>query len=41
VRAYLAVRAEPGETFLHTVRRTGLAPFKTALYENEGAQDAA
>jgi sulfite reductase (NADPH) hemoprotein beta-component len=41
VRAYLAVRAEPGETFLHTVRRTGLAPFKAALYENEGAQDAA
>jgi sulfite reductase (NADPH) hemoprotein beta-component len=41
VRAYLAVRAEPGETFLHTVRRTGLAPFKAALYDTEGAQDAA
>ena len=41
VRAYLEVRSEPSETFLHTVRRVGLGPFKTALYETEGAKDAA
>ncbi|MBL4927729.1 nitrite/sulfite reductase [Fuscibacter oryzae] len=41
VRAYLEIRSEPAETFLQTVRRAGLGPFKTALYETEGAQDAA
>lgn len=41
VRAYLDVRSEPSETFLQTVRRAGLGPFKTALYETEGAKDAA
>jgi sulfite reductase (NADPH) hemoprotein beta-component len=41
VRAYLSVRQSPEETFLETFRRTGIAPFKTALYDEEGAQDAA
>ena len=41
VRAYLTVRQSPEETFLETFRRTGIAPFKTALYDEEGAQDAA
>ncbi len=41
VRAYLTLRAEPGETFLVAVRRLGLDPFKTALYGAEGSQDAA
>ncbi len=41
VTAYLALRSEPAETFLMAVRRAGLAPFKTALYGAEGAQDAA
>ena len=41
VRAYLALRLEPGETFLDAVRRVGLDPFKTALYGSEGTQDAA
>ena len=41
VRAYLDVRSEPSETFLQTYRRLGIAPFKAALYEAEGAQDAA
>ena len=41
VRAYLAVRNEATETFLQTYRRTGMAPFKTALYGADGAQDAA
>ena len=41
VRAYLALRLEPGETFLLAVRRLGLDPFKTALYGSEGTQDAA
>ena len=41
VRAYLEIRAEPAETFLQTVRRAGLGPFKTALYETEGEKDAA
>ena len=41
VRAYLDLRAEPAETFLMAVRRLGLDPFKAALYETEGAQDAA
>lgn len=41
VRAYLTIRSEASETFLQTVRRVGLEPFKAALYENEGARDAA
>ncbi|GAB1479569.1 nitrite/sulfite reductase [Paracoccaceae bacterium] len=41
VRAYLALRLEPGETFLNAVRRLGLDPFKAALYGSEGTQDAA
>ncbi|MEF3047432.1 nitrite/sulfite reductase [Pseudotabrizicola sp. L79] len=41
VRAYLELRSEPAETFLHTVRRLGLDPFKAALYGQEGARDAA
>ena len=41
VRAYLSVRQSPEETFLETFRRTGIAPFKAALYDEEGAQDAA
>ena len=32
LHAYLALRTGPGETFLHTWRRIGLAPFKEALY---------
>ncbi len=38
--AYLELRLEPAETFAQTVKRLGLTPFKTALYETE-AQDAA
>jgi sulfite reductase (NADPH) hemoprotein beta-component len=41
VRAYLQLRAGPGETFLLAVRRLGLDPFKAALYETEGTKDAA
>ena len=41
VRAYLKLRSEPAETFLQTVRRLGLDPFKAALYGSEGARDAA
>ncbi|AXQ92601.1 nitrite/sulfite reductase [Cereibacter azotoformans] len=41
VRAYLRVRSGPSETFLETVRRLGHAPFKAALYDAEGAKDAA
>ncbi|PZQ99963.1 MAG: sulfite reductase [Cereibacter sphaeroides] len=41
VGAYLSVRETPEETFLETFRRTGMAPFKAALYSEEGAQDAA
>ncbi len=32
VDAYLAIRANEDETFLETYRRTGMAPFKAALY---------
>ncbi len=35
VDTYLAVRAEPGETFLAAYRRLGAAPFKEALYGGE------
>lgn len=41
VRAYLSVRESPEETFLQTFRRLGMTPFKAALYDSEGAQDAA
>ena len=41
VRAYLDLRQEPGETFLDAYRRVGAAPFKAALYDTEGEQDAA
>jgi sulfite reductase (NADPH) hemoprotein beta-component len=41
LRAYLAVRLHAEETFLETYRRTGFAPFKTALYGAEGGRDAA
>ena len=41
IHAYLEIRLSPEETFLETYRRTGMAPFKAALYPEEGAQDAA
>jgi sulfite reductase (NADPH) hemoprotein beta-component len=41
LRAYLTLRLEPSETFLQAFRRVGMEPFKTALYEAEGQQDAA
>ncbi|MFT4150473.1 MAG: nitrite/sulfite reductase [Paracoccaceae bacterium] len=41
VRAYLEVREAPEETFLDAYRRLGPAPFKAALYPEEGAKDAA
>ena len=41
VRAYLDLRADPGERFLDTYRRVGVAPFKAALYPNEEAANAA
>jgi sulfite reductase (NADPH) hemoprotein beta-component len=41
ITAYLAIRQSPRETFLETFRRTGMDPFKAALYPDEGAQDAA
>lgn len=41
IHAYLEIRLSPGETFLETYRRLGMAPFKAALYPGEGAQDAA
>jgi sulfite reductase (NADPH) hemoprotein beta-component len=39
--AYLKVRTSPEETFLETYRRTGMPPFKAALYGSEGGRDAA
>jgi sulfite reductase (NADPH) hemoprotein beta-component len=41
LRAYLALRAEPTETFLTAFRRVGMEPFKAALYGAEGEKDAA
>jgi sulfite reductase (NADPH) hemoprotein beta-component len=41
VRAYLAVRADPAESFIDTFRRLGAAPFKSALYPEEATRDAA
>ncbi|MDK3072034.1 nitrite/sulfite reductase [Sedimentitalea sp. JM2-8] len=40
VQAYLDLRTEPAETFLQTYRRTGLAPFKSALYPEARAHAA-
>jgi sulfite reductase (NADPH) hemoprotein beta-component len=33
VAAYLDLRTDPGEPFLRTYRRVGMAPFKSALYD--------
>ncbi|MDP3960117.1 MAG: nitrite/sulfite reductase [Pseudorhodobacter sp.] len=41
IAAYLGLRHSRDETFLATYRRLGLAPFKAALYQGEGARDAA
>jgi sulfite reductase (NADPH) hemoprotein beta-component len=41
LRAYLALRTEPSETFLHAFKRVGMEPFKAALYDQDAAQDAA
>ena len=43
VRTYLAVRSSADETFLETYRRTGMEPFKAALYppKEEAKADAA
>jgi sulfite reductase (NADPH) hemoprotein beta-component len=39
--AYLGLRQDRSETFLQAYRRTGIAPFKAALYDQTGARDAA
>ena len=41
LRAYLALRTEPSETFLQAYKRVGMEPFKAALYGTEGEKDAA
>jgi sulfite reductase (NADPH) hemoprotein beta-component len=41
LRAYLTLRTHQEETFLDTFRRVGMDPFKVALYQTEGAQNAA
>jgi sulfite reductase (NADPH) hemoprotein beta-component len=41
LRAYLDLRLEPSETFLHAFKRVGMEPFKAALYGAEGEKDAA
>ena len=41
LRAYLGLRQAPSETFLEAYRRVGFAPFKTALYGDEGGRNAA
>ncbi|SNR28215.1 nitrite/sulfite reductase [Puniceibacterium sediminis] len=42
VNTYLEIRESREETFIETFRRTGMAPFKAALYpEKEAARDAA
>jgi sulfite reductase (NADPH) hemoprotein beta-component len=41
VMAYLGLRQDRSETFLQAYRRTGIAPFKAALYDQTGARDAA
>ncbi|MFK7870369.1 MAG: nitrite/sulfite reductase [Roseobacter sp.] len=40
VLAYLDLRSAPAETFLETYQRTGLAPFKAALYPEAQANAA-
>ncbi len=40
IAAYLHHRDSPAETFLQAYRRLGMAPFKTALYEQEAAYAA-
>jgi sulfite reductase (NADPH) hemoprotein beta-component len=37
----LTLRTSKEETFLETYRRTGIDPFKAALYEGKDTQDAA
>ncbi|MBC7165594.1 MAG: nitrite/sulfite reductase [Roseovarius sp.] len=39
--AYLDLREGPEETFLETYNRVGMAPFKSALYDQEGRAHAA
>ncbi|MGO4908208.1 nitrite/sulfite reductase [Pseudorhodobacter sp. W20_MBD10_FR17] len=41
IAAYLDQRNDASETFLQAYRRLGLAPFKAALYPDEGKRDAA
>ena len=41
LRVYLGLRQAPSETFLDAYRRVGFAPFKTALYGDEGGRSAA
>ena len=41
VEAYLTLRATSEETFLETYRRLGLTPFKSALYPEKEAANAA
>ncbi len=41
LRAYLALRDHADEPFISTYRRLGAAPFKAALYPEEGARHAA
>ncbi|MDG3040368.1 nitrite/sulfite reductase [Roseicyclus marinus] len=40
LRAYLALREGPGETFLDAYRRLGMEPFKAALYDTEETDGA-
>jgi sulfite reductase (NADPH) hemoprotein beta-component len=41
IEAYLELRRAPEETFLQVLRRTGMDPFKAALYPPEVRSDAA
>ena len=41
LRAYLALREGPEESFIAAFRRLGAQPFKAALYDGEGARNAA
>ncbi len=41
IGAYLDIREDASETFLETYRRTGMAPFKAALYDEEAQVHAA
>ena len=40
MRAYLDLRDDPSETFIDAFRRTGMAPFKAALYAEERSRAA-